>query len=95
MQVRLWVGKSDEPRLRINGTDLHLTLQQAIRSLPDLVAATETEEVVLSVYVWPYHFAHDSGFLVSPDGAAALHRHGCNLNVVFMANNAGPSVDGK
>lgn len=78
--------------LRLDGHDnIHVALSALIDALPEHLAGTATDdEIVLSIYIWRDDFAHDSGFALEASQTAVLAQLRCALNVVFMADNAGP-----
>jgi hypothetical protein len=77
---------------RLDGHDnIHLALVDLIDGLPRLLHDTRPDdEIVLSIYVWPDDFENDSGFSLDVAYAERLAESRCALNVVFMADNAGP-----
>ncbi len=90
MDARLYV--TGQAVHRLDGhDDLHVAVSGLIDDLPaHLASAGPSDEIVLSVYIWPHDFANDAGFALESHQAARLAELHCALNVVFMADDSGP-----
>ncbi len=90
MDARLYV--SGHVLHRLDGhDDIHVAVAGLIDELPmHLASAEPSDEIVLSVYIWPHDFANDSGFALESHQTARLAELHCALNVAFMADDSGP-----
>ena len=90
MDARLYVRGEAVHRLDAHD-NIHVAVADLIDKLPTrLAAAGPDDEIVLSIYIWPRDFANDAGFALEDHQTARLAELRCALNVVFMADNAGP-----